>query len=568
MPPSLRSSGQGIARPTCARRAVARERRRSERPARRARRLLAALAAALVASACSAEAGDRAGPPDQLRIAVAEDFGPLNILNQSEDPLTFLVYDRLMAPSPYAEDPQPWLATEVRNVDPRTWRISLREDVRWHDGEPFTARDVAFTIEWFTEVPSGTYTHHITTVPHIEQVEVLGTHELKLTCGFNCPFLGSVTLAHVPIMPEHIWSSLEDPARHDELPVGTGPYRLVSYEPGQGYRFEANRDYFAGPPLVDEMVMPIIPSPTTTFTALQTGEIDAATQFVPPELVDRFRNSDDVEIVTTTPLQFPELRINYLRAPFDNPEFRRALSLAVDRKELHEDVWLGSGRPADRGYPHPDSPWTNPELRTPHDPQAARRILDGLGFVDTDGDGVREGPGGPLSYTVYVDGSVPIRVRAAQLVAEQLAGVGIGATVQTLDTGELSDLLDSKNYDIYVNNITAHGVADPTQFIMSHFSGYLWDLPEVPYPAFEALVDEWKSTATIEARAAVSDRMQKLFNAAPTSIPLHYPAGEVAYRPAAYDGWVESPGYGLVHKWSLLPREVARQAGAILEPQR
>ncbi|MPZ66089.1 MAG: peptide ABC transporter substrate-binding protein [Pseudonocardiaceae bacterium] len=424
------------------------------------------------------------GPPDQLRIAVEEDFGPLNILNQSNDPLTFLVYDRLVAPSPYAEEPQPWLATEVRDVDPRTWRISLREDVTWHDGEPFTADDVAFTIEWFKEVPSGTYSHHITTVPHIEQLKVLGTHELELTCGFNCPFLGSVTLAHVPIMPEHIWSTIEDPERHDDL------------------------------------LMPIIPSPSTTFTARQTGEIDAATQFLPPELVDQFSNSDDIEVATTTPLQFPELRINFQRAPFDNPEFRRALSAAIDRQELHEDVWLGSGRPADRGYPHPDSPWTDPDLRTPYEPQTTRRILDGLGFTDTDGDGVREGPDGPLSYRIYVD------------------------------------------------NITAHGVADPTQFIMSHYSGYLWDLPEVPYPEFEALFEEWKATETIDARAAVSSRMQQLCNEAPTSIPLHYPSGEIAYWPEAYDGWVESPGYGLVHKWSLLPREVAKQAGAVVEPGR
>lgn len=530
------------------------------------RALFALLAAALVASGCSAGNENRAGPPDQLRIAVAEDFGPLNILTQSEDPLTFLVYDRLVAPSPYAKNPQPWLATEVRNVDPRTWLISLRDDVTWHDGEPLTADDVAFTIDWFKRVPSGTYSHHITTVPNIETVEVLGTHELKLTCGFNCPFLGSVTLAHVPIMPEHVWSTIEDPERHTGLPVGTGPYRLVSHEPGQSYRFEANRDYFAGAPLVEELLMPIIPSPTTTFTALRTGEIDAATQFVPPELVEQFRSSEDIEMVTTTPLQFPELRINFQRAPFDNPEFRRALSAAIDREELHRDVWLGTGRAADRGYPHPDSPWTNPDLRTPYEPQTARSILDGLGFTDTDGDGVREGPGGPLAYTIYVDGGVPIRVRAAQVVTEQLAEVGIAATVESLDAGALSDLLDSKDYDIYVNNIGAHGVADPTQFIMSHFSGYLWDLPEVPYPAFEALFEEWKATETIDERAAVSFRMQELFNEAPTSIPLHYPSGEVAYRPGAYDGWIESPGYGLVHKWSLLSREVARDAGAILEP--
>ena len=89
----------------------------------------------------------------------------------------------------------------------------------------------------------------------------------------------------------------------------------------------------------------------------------------------------------------------------------------------------------------------------------------------------------------------------------------------------------------------------------------------MPYPALEALIEEWKAAESIPA-AAVSFRMQELFNSQPTSIPLHYPSGEQAYRPEAFDGWVESPGYGIVHKWSLLLREVAREAGAIIEPGR
>ena len=75
---------------------------------------------------------------------------------------------------------------------------------------------------------------------------------------------------------------IEDPESYEGLPVGTGPYRLAAHEPGQSYHFEANRAYFAGEPLVATLLMPIIPSPTTTFTALRTGEIDAATQFLPP----------------------------------------------------------------------------------------------------------------------------------------------------------------------------------------------------------------------------------------------------------------------------------------------
>ncbi len=529
---------------------------------------LSLLAVALLLGGC-AGGGDRGGgaDPDRLRIAVQKDFGPLNFITMSEDQLLFLVYDRLVAPSPYAREPRPWLAKEVRQVDPVTWELDLRDNVTWHDGRPFTAEDVAFTVEFMKTAKSGTYTHHVTTVPRIERVDVLGPHRVRMNCAFACPFLGSVTLAHLPMLPRHVWSTVREPNRHTEPPIGTGPYRLVSYEPGRAYRFEANPAYFAGPPRVRELVMPIIPSPATTFTALRTGEIDTATGEVPPELVAQFEATSGITLVRTTPLQYPEVRMNHLRAPFDQAGFRRALSLAVDRHELNDTVWLGRGRAATKGYPHPDSPWTNPNLSTPYQPDEARRQLDALGFRDTDGDGVREGPAGPLRFTIKVDGAVPIRVRAAQLVAEHLTEVGIATRTEALDTGSLASLNETDDFDMYVNEITAHGVADPTQFIMSHYSGYLWELPDRPYPEMERVIDEWKAAPSIEARKAVSFRMQELFNSAPTAIPLHYPEGVLAYRPEAYDGWAESPGYGIVHKWSLLPRPVAEAANALTEPR-
>lgn len=534
--------------------------------------LLVLIAVTVLAAGCTsgpAGDGDAAGPrtAERLRIAVPEDFGPLNILNQSNDQLTFLVYDRLVAPSPYAADPQPWLAEQVTQIDPVTWELPLREDVSWHDGEPFTAEDVAFTVDWFKGVPSGTYSHHVKEVPKIDRVDVLDRHRVRFTCAYPCPYLGSVTLAHLPILPEHIWSKVQEPTKHTALPVGTGPYRLVSYDPATGYRFQANRGYFAGPPMVNELVMPIIEDPNATFTALRTGEIDVATRPVPPELLETFRRSEGIEVVTTTPLQYPELRINYQRPPFGEPAFRRALSQAVNRQALLETVWLGQGRAATRGYPHPDSPWTNPELRTTYQPDNARRLLDELGFTDSDGDGVRQtGTGQPLAFTIKVAGNEPTHVRAAQLLADQFADVGIGITVRTVDPGTLKGLFKSRDFDLSISQITAHGVADPTQFIMSHRSGYLWDLPEIPYPEFQNLESQWMAATTIKTRKALQFEMQELFNRQPTSIPLYYPEGNLAFRPAAYDGWVESPGYGIVHKWSVLPREVARQARAIVEP--
>ncbi|MCW0213095.1 MAG: ABC transporter substrate-binding protein [Pseudonocardia sp.] len=519
----------------------------------------------LMATGCAGSAESPSA--ERLTIALpAAVGGPLNPFVTFTEQVSELVYDKLLAPSPYVDDPQPWLASQVTMVDPTTWEVTLRDDVTWHDGEKLTAGDVAFTFHYAHAAPTGRFTHHVNEIPDISSVEVLAADKVRFTCAFACPELGPVTLADLPILPEHIWSTVPpgEVKNYAALPVGTGPYRLVAFDQTTGYRFEANPDYFAGAPVVRELVMPIIADPSATFTALQAGEIDAAFRPVSPELIEQFSASTDVSVVETRPLRFPELRLNFERAPFDEPRFRKVLSLALDRRELLDTVFLGQGRVADKGYPHPDSPWTDPTLSTPSDPAGAKAVLDELGFTDRDGDGVRESPAGPLRFTISAAGSEPTQVRAAEIVAEQLTEVGIAATVQGLDAGTFADLATSRNFDIFVNTITAHGVADPTQSIMSHRSGYLWDAPDLPYPAWDTLFERWKATTTIEDRREVAFEMQRMFNEQPTSIPLYYPDEHWAFRPASFAGWVESPGFGIVHKWSLLPRTVSETAGAIV----
>lgn len=538
------------------------------------------LVLAVIAAACAGGDGGPAGPiatgtggeqgtagptgTERVTVAFPSDEGPLNLFAQHEEPLTELVYDKLLAPSPYVDEPQPWLAESVEQLDAVTWEATLRGDVTWHDGEDFTADDVAFTVELFKRAPSGRWTHHVTDTPHVEEVEVVDDTHVRFHCGYPCPFLGSVTLADLPIVPQHVWEGVEDPKSVTDLPVGTGPYRLTSYDPESGYVFEANGDHFAGAPLVGELVMPIIADPSTAFTALQTGEVDAVARFVSPELVEQFRGNADITVVDTSPLLYPEVRINYERPPFDQHGFRTALSAAVDRDELLQTVWLGQGRPATQGYMHPDTPWSAPGIETSYQPARATQLLDELGLTDSDGDGVREVDGAPIAFTIQVPGNEPTWIRAAELLVEQWAAVGLRATVEQVDPGTIGGLFRSREFDTYINGAPTHGVADPTQFIMSQESGYLWNLPEVAYPEMADLIDQWRATDTIEGRTDKLYEMEQLFDSQPTSIPLYYPEGPMAYRADAYDGWVESPAYGLFHKWSLLPRDVARQANAII----
>ncbi|WP_082897549.1 ABC transporter substrate-binding protein [Rhodococcus sp. EPR-157] len=534
---------------------------------RRACALSLVLVSSMAASACASDSNPDTGDAaaSSLTIAVDKDSGPLNIFVGQTDQMTELIYDKLLSPSPYVADPQPWLATSVNQIDAKTWEVELRNDVKWHDGEALTADDVVFSFHFMHAAPTGRFTHHINDTPSISTV-VPTESGVRFVCDYACPELGTVTLADRPILPEHIWSSV-DPAKAKEvtdLPIGTGPFELADYSPTSGYRFEANTDYFAGTPTVDELVMPVIPDASAVFTALRSGQIDASTTPLAPELIDQFQSDSDIGVIEASPLQYPELKLNFLEQPFSEPKFRTALSRAVDREQLLDVVALGRGRPATQGYVHPDAPFAAPDTNTPYDVADANRILDGLGFVDGDGDGFRENAvGEKLAFAIHVSGGQSTDVRSAELLVEDFRAIGLDVTITALDAGSFSEVSSKKTYDMLVTTNSPHAVADSTQFIMSHRSGNLWKAPDVAYPEFDALYEKWQSTETNDARIDALYEVQDLFNEQPTAIGLYYPDEYWGFRSDTFDGWAETPGYGIVHKWSFLPREVSEQAHAI-----
>lgn len=501
---------------------------------------------------------------DALRIATDSDPGsPLNIYVSSHskfDWMKDLVYDRLFAPSPYVDDPMPGLATDANQIDDTTWTATIRSDAEWHDGEQFTADDVVFTYRYFRDGPPTRYAHHVSDAPKITRIEAEGDQTVRFECAYPCPTLADITFADLPIIPKHVWEDVDDPYKYAELPVGTGPYELEGYESGQRLHFRANDNYFMGEPLVEEIAVPIIQDRSAIFTALKSGDIDTSSVRIPPSTVDDFDANESLEVVDATSLTLVEIRINYERSPFDQQDFRWAVSRAIDKQSLVDVVMLGNPIPGDVGYPHPESPWTAPDIEQPYKPEEVRAQLDDLGFRDRDDDGVRETPDGEeLSFTLKVASNKPAYIRGAELVAEDLTDVGLETEVVTLDPGAIGDLYGSRNFDMYVSDITPHGVADPDQFVMSHRSGYLWK-QDLSYPEWDELFEEWKETTTVEARKETLFEMQRLFNEQPTSIPLWYPEPRFAFDPDGHDAWAESPGFGIHHKWSMLPADVRGNA--------
>jgi peptide/nickel transport system substrate-binding protein len=496
------------------------------------------------------------GAAAPLRVAISYEAANLTPYTPGlPETLLELVYDKLAAPSPYLGNATPWLATAIvpEGHDGRGWRIQLRDGVRWHDGKPFTANDVVFTLRYYRDGTPNRWTHHVSDTPKLTTIEPLDRLSLRVGCERPCPLFDRVTAADLVILPEHLWHSVKQPNLYHGPLIGTGPYRVAKLAAGRFLRLEANHDYFGGTPRVESIIISFIRSPATAFSALCAGELDLVAAPIPPELAGSLARRPGLAVTQggNKPVNAVEMRVNFDRAPFSDPAFRRAIALAIRPAEILQRVALGQGVLGP--FPAPASPWTEPGLRQlGDDPRAAASILDAKGFRDRNGDGLREdAQGTPMRFSLKVSSSEPLHQRAAQVVARQLNAVGLDVRVEIVDPARARDLSVTRQFDLLIADVTPHNLADPDQLMQSVMYGYLWRDGR-SYPELDALIQKWRAASTVEARVREGYALQELHSQAPVTLMLYYPTSPYAYRPGAYDHWRSIPGLGVFHKWSLL----------------
>ena len=488
---------------------------------------------------------------------------------------TMLVYDTLFW-SQSRLDPEPWLAVGAEPSDDyRTWTVTLRDGVRWHDGEPFAADDVAFTFQYFADDGGpGRYGHHVYDHPVFESATVIDNSTVELT--FTEPVATFTLLpgGDLPILPRHVWEGIENPrADAVSLPVGTGPFRMTDYNPGVSYRLEANDDYFLGPPLVDTLIMPVVADAQAAFAGLRTGELDFVTRNLPAPLVGQIEEAEDLAVVRGSRMQSLYLMFNTRKPVLRDPAVRRALSAAIDVQAIVDTVEGGLGRPGNDTWTHPDSPWAHPVGGHRFDPAAAAAMLDEAGYA-VGGDGIRRAPdGAPLAFTLLVNAAAPPQIRSGELVAEQLSAVGVDITVEPLDGPAITAARrpgpdGPPAVEMFIAVFESHAHADPEHlFFFFHtpgrgvggiFSGYA-------NPAFDAVLDQALGEP-VETKLPLIRQAQEIFAEEAPAVVLYYPDGRWSYRPEAYDGWISDPGHGVFTKRSFLAPYARAEAEAEPEP--
>lgn len=498
-------------------------------------------------------------PAAQVRISIASDQWGLTPYDYNTGypgyVMMSLLYDNLLW---YGPDGNliPWLA-ESYNVseDGLTWTFTLREGATWHDGEPVTAEDVAFTIDFIKANNHTRWTAPVTEA--VASVEALDARTVAFELTAVSPGFAALVAADVPVMPRHVWETVTvawgEPVTAS--PVGSGPYKLVEHVTDTVYRMEANPDYWAGAPLVQELVFPIIADANAAMTALQSGQIDFATQYVPPESVGTIADGEEVVVARTPGYVAIFVLFHCDRPPMSDVAFRQALAHAIDVEEIAHTLLGEYGVPGSPGYVPPSAPWAVP-MQSPFDVAAAVALLDEAGYADTDGDGWRETPDGqPIDIVMQTPSSDALRVRAGELVAEYAAAVGVRITPQPGDFGVWGATVRERgDYQMAVWGWSAPVQQNPDRMKgLFHTEGSL-NFGQFSDAEMDRLLEAFTTTLDPAKRLELAADIQARIASEVPYLTLYYPDVLQGYRPAAYDGWLTVPGTGAFDKLSFLPR--------------
>ena len=355
--------------------------------------------------------------------------------------MTLVRYDSdLIATSYLAES---WGVSD----DGRELTFYLRDDVYWHDGELTDAYDVAYTFERATDpetaFPNDVWWTFVETGPGA--VEVIDSFTVRFHMTPHADFIDPWTM--MAIMPQHL---LEDvPAAElrahpygSGCPVGNGPFIFAEHRQDASWTFQANPAFpegLGGRPYVDRLVVRNITEQTTLLTELLTGNIDVYVAPTPDQ-AEAIRDSDRLELVHFPNRQYVFVGWNSRRPQLADKRVRMALTKATNRDEIVAALLGGYGVVSNGTIP--SRHWAYDASlgadQTAFDPEAARLLLDQAGWIDRDGDGVRENAGGlPLSFTIKYPPGNQLWQNVAEIMQAQLSTIGIEATPTAVEGGTL-----------------------------------------------------------------------------------------------------------------------------------
>ena len=404
-----------------------------------------------------------------------------------------------------------------QSADGLSWTFKLREGIKWSDGTPLTCADAKWS---FDSIRTGDGLRRSPRAVHFFAVkDTICADDLTFVINLNRAkpgFLEVIGMPYNVVLPKHIYDGKTDLLRENPISVGTGPFVLTSWIPGEQYTFARKADYWNQPfPYLEGLEVPIIAT-SAQATAIRAGRIDIGPiqgfQAGAAEQVIRECTACQVYDRVIAMGVDPALMVNHTRAPWNEPAVKDAISLAIDRKKLVQVAFGGWADPVTAGVFFPGSYWAMPpellktipgyNLDTPEEnKERARQLLHDAGYA----------PGEleiPLSVGVYSVDEVP-------LLIEDLQAVGFKVTPHNYEVAATYEIMGAGDFDVFVHGFWTSGIDPDFQLYEQFYTGSDRNYNRYSNPAFDLLVDEMSQTLD------VSERRQKAWDAAEIALREH-----------------------------------------------
>lgn len=460
-------------------------------------------------------------------------------------------YDADYKPAPDLADPVPTVENGGVTDSGRVWTFHIRPNVKWSDGVPLTARDVAYTYNRILRQKLSMYLSYFTGVTKVEapddQTVVITSKRPNAV----------MTALYVPILPEHIWSKVPDPKveSYANVPmVSSGPFQVTEVKIGKYVKMERNPHYqdgFGAEPTVDEVLFEIYQTQDSLVADYKAGNLDAAIE-LDPGFYRSLKGVPGSTSVAAPGLGFHELGFNCWNSPKSkgNPllrdvRIRQAVNWAIDKQAIAAIAMDGLA-PAGTSLLSPVDTFFHwnvpPAEQYSYDPAKAKQILDDAGYK-MGPNGVRVAPNGkPLKFRLAALNEYPMDITAAKKISAYLKDLGIGITLQVMDENAFTNAnYDNADDDLYIWSWTAD--IDPGYILSVFTTDQILNSSDSEYanPVYDKLYTAQAQAVIPAERKRIIDQMQQiLYRDSPYSI-LWYNVLIQSFRTDKWTGYSHVP---------------------------
>lgn len=479
-------------------------------------------------------------------------LNPLMVKIEVDDGVHFSLFDAL-----FRVDPQgvikPNLAAEVPtqqnggiSQDGLQWRVKLRDKVRWHDGKPFTAEDVKFTLELIVNPKFRSWR----TLGHALVRDITVVSPTEITWRMEQPFAPYMSfLTETFIVPKHAFDGEADvnTAAFNRAPIGTGAFKFGKRIAGDHVELVANTEYFGEGPYLERLIFKYIPDSTVLYTQLKSGDIDMiGQQYVPANYYEEAKKLPNLTVEKVLRSNVESIYFNLERPQFKELVVRQAIYAAIDRKSIIEALYYGVPTPTETFMPK-QSAYHNANLPVQEfEPKKAEQMLEAAGWKKGP-DGIRAKNGVRLSFANSTTAGDQLREQLQQFVKQTLAQIGVEMTISNLPAAVIwGDFWQKSQFDTALVGITFLIGADPD--VTNRFSskaipakgGRGSNNAQYVNPEVDALLEQGTRTFDPQARRPLYLKVQEIVRRDLPFMPI-YQSESVYGRKKRIQGFVSNP---------------------------